>query len=261
MDTSTKEYFFVNDKTDQTYFTAVVFPQALTAVVFPADPNERALSDWDSPARRDKIAAVASEEKGLKILWRKWRYYEVSPYPEQLLIRKYEVGLVRNLLSGGHTDGSEAEASAPEMEKLDALAKAAGLPTIGEYYTQICEERKTTGSLAEAAHAMVSVWTHEWPSTAALLAQLKNDLAHRMYLVNHYKHGWYYIVKRGEQEEFFRTKNTETLLRSFILHAEEAEKKGQKIRFVYCMREYMPAGIDWKQSPFNPLVDCSIATK
>jgi len=245
-----KSYFFVGDKTDSAaYFAAVVFPDEQIAVTFPADPtNNAGLQGWAAADRREKIAEAA-EDKGVKINWTKWVYYEVSPFPEHNHVRKYAAKVVRGLLKRPHAEWEEAMADDQDMATLDAVAMKAGLPTIGEYYRQVCEDRESTKSLEDAAHKMISKWTNQWPSTAELLAQLKSDEDNRMYLVEHYKHGWYYIVQRGKQEAYFRTKNTRTLLRSFILHAEEAENNGELIRFAYVLREYMPEGIDWQPSP------------
>jgi hypothetical protein len=246
--TSSKEHFFVNDKTGRAYFTAVVLPAAATAVVFPADPNGALLGGWDVAARCEKIASAAAE-KGVSIAWEKWKYFEVLPHPEWLTVWKHEFKKARWILARDEVKEERVLAQAPDIAALDALAKEAGLPTIGEYYTRLCEEWKATGSLEDAAHAMISAWTRSWPSPTELLAQLRADERDRMHLVSHYKHGWYYTVTRGDQKGYFRTKNTETLLRAFILQAEDAEKNGESIRFAYCLREYMPEGIDWQPAP------------
>lgn len=243
-----KPYFTVHDKAPDTYFTAVIFPEASAVVAFPADTKNLALSSWAAPDRWKRICARAGE-KGTKLEDRKWRYYEVSPYPELLMVRKFEVKAATKLLGGKTRWENDPLAEEKDFKALDLLSQEAGVPTIREYYNQICEDRKATGSLEKTAHEMISSWTDAWPSTEKLLAQLKFDELNRMYLVNHYKHGWYYTVTCGERKEFFRTENTESLLRSFIVHAEEAEKKGEKIRFAYCLREYMPEGIEWQESP------------
>jgi hypothetical protein len=251
MATSVKTHFLVHDKTEDTYFTAVVFPEDAIAVAFPADPNHRALMGWADPFRRRLKIEAAATERGVRINWLKWAYYEVSPYPERLIVRKYTPKsgrLIKKLLQS-EAEWEEALASEADFEKLAAVAKKESLPTIGEYYRQVCEDRATEKTLEDEAHTMISAWTHQWPSTAELLAQLRADERDRMYLVKHYKHGWYYTVTRGDKKGYFRTKNTETLLRAFILHAEEAEKNGEGIRFAYCLREYMPEGIEWLPSP------------
>lgn len=155
---------------------------------------------------------------------------------------------VREEKSGGHLSRTlelkDEIAREEAFEKLAVLAKEAGLPTIGEYYRQVSEDPDSIGSLDKAAYEMVSEWTCEWPTAGELLARLKDDALHRMYLTKHYKIRCYYTVTQGERKEFFRTKSTETLLNLFILQAEEAGKKGQKIRFSYCLRENLPEGID-----------------
>lgn len=246
--TRPKNYFLIHDKTAETYFTTVVFPDGAVAVSFPADPAKSTM--LGSATYWDRLLKVseATAEKGLTIDWAKWTYFEVSPYSERLLVRKHTAKSRRKFLTK-EIEWEEAIANEMDMERLDVLAKDNGLPTIGEYYRQVCEDRKAVGALESAAHEMISAWTRLWPSTAELLAQLQADEADRGYLLSKFQHGWYYTVTRGEKKEYFRAKGTAQLLRSFIVHAQEAEKRQESVRFAYCLREYMPDGINWQQSP------------
>jgi hypothetical protein len=240
------EHIFINDACQGVYFTTVVFPEKKTAVSFPADPNNRMLNSICARDRFDKLLGQF-ESSGIPVKAPEWQYYEVSPYPDRMSIFLFRIVVKKKLLSTNEGWTIES-AEQSDIDQLDAIAQGAGLPTLGEYYREVQDDREANKSFENAAHQMVSSWTHLKP-TKVLLAQLRSDLENKYSQVLYYKHGWHYIVIVDGKDTYYRCQNTEMMLRSFILHAEEAFRAGQQIRFAYCLPEYMPEGIEWAAAP------------
>ena len=136
-------------------------------------------------------------------------------YPERLLVFRFSIVIKKKLFSTSE-EWIDEPAEQSEIDQLDAIAQGAGLPTLGEYYRDIQADRAANKSFENAAHEMVSSWTHRKP-TKELLAQFRSDLETKYSQVQHYKHGWHYIVDVDGKNTYYRCQNTEVMLRSFIL--------------------------------------------
>jgi hypothetical protein len=241
------QYISINDCYNGIYFTSIIFEDAKVAITFPADPTEVCIGTyWWSEQRAAKIAASLAE-KGIKMDTCKWDYFEVSPYTDRLRVRSFRHIKINKLLSY-HLEWEDNLATDTQISHLDELARNAELPTIGEYYRNIQAEREATASFEKAAHSLALSWIDKRP-TSKLLGKLKFDLETKLPLIHHHKHGWHYVVYLGDEKLYFRTFNAETMLRSFIVHAEEALVADKPIRFGYCFPEHMEAGITWQTSP------------
>ncbi len=221
----------------------MVFPKERMIVVVPADPNA-VLACVDFGERCALIRKHAADTYGEEIDGAGWTLCEVKPYVSRLFIEKFTCR--KRKFSRDLTWEAEF-GRAEDVEFLDGLARTHGLLTITGYYQAVQKARAEVDAQANEAHEMVSSWTHDLTS-ADLLKRLEFDQQNRGHLIDHYTHGWYYVVISDSGSEYFKARDTRALLSSLIVQTKEAIARGVEVRFGYCLREYTE-GKEWRMAP------------
>jgi hypothetical protein len=237
----------INDTIAGVSYCATAFSPEQIVVVFPYDPNGTPLSEYSAGDRRAQICERAKEE-GIAIDWRSWRYYEVRPDPDRLWIRTSILSVTRHFIFWRKYRWEEHLTPHFDFGGLDKIANDYELPTIREYYSGIQAAREAKKRFKDESMRMLDVWTQKHP-TEELLRILHHDLRENLDKVRSCNWGWHYVQYAGDRKFYYRSPNAETLLKSFILQAEECFRANIPTRFAYCLPEFMPEGIEYQMSP------------
>ena len=242
--------YLYNDRSQQAYYEAIVFVGEKVIVTFPSDPlDDQAprLYDYGVQERRNQIRLDA-QSRGIEIDWFAWKYFEVRPDPERLYIRTATLKEEQRMLIFKELSCDFGLTRHFDFSELDQIAQKYGRPTIQEYYAKVQLERMIQQNETAANMQMVKSWTDEC-STPDLLAILHRDLSQNLIRIRSCDWSWHYIVYDGSLRTYYRSANTEFMVRSFIAHAEDCLRRGVPVRFSYCLPRYMPEGIEYQDAP------------